>query len=415
MSLRWNKRKRDDDDGEFGGDRGGGAQALPVADSLAPDGIPRDGAEYLLTVRMADAKLPNFTKVPNPFGGLSETKGFTKAPRGLKHPSLPSEEWKLQFQQRLQAMRENLINAKIPEEDIERARLHRLPDSKDRPGWFHFLFGPQNALPKPTTTRTIKTEITDHIKEEDDEADEDEFIGTQPAILDFDDASTSDEEEPEAPPSTAAPVSKPLLIKKDTERASGEVGSSETPAITSSAKIFKPVQPSAALLKRINQYTVQHLLMFYEYWMRQALDGEDVALYTPSTNQASSSTEPIAQPIISPFHLQWLLALLTRYQNDLMDSNHMSNLRSLARASIALICVSLERERTMRTDLVHATPHRGSNPPDDGYNGKQRDGPSGRAGLWMVVAAVATVWGQADLWDEANDSLHQLDDSMEWP
>lgn len=54
MSTHWHKRKRDDYDEDDGiddvGDRPGG-QALPVARSLQADGIPRDGAEYLLTVR----------------------------------------------------------------------------------------------------------------------------------------------------------------------------------------------------------------------------------------------------------------------------------------------------------------------------------------------------------------------------
>lgn len=49
-AARWQKRKRDDDDDDAGDDHLNG-QALPVARSLQPDGIPRDGAEYLLTVR----------------------------------------------------------------------------------------------------------------------------------------------------------------------------------------------------------------------------------------------------------------------------------------------------------------------------------------------------------------------------
>lgn len=52
MAAVWsNKRKRDDYEVDEGFNDRPGSQALPVARSLASDGIPRDGAEYLLTVR----------------------------------------------------------------------------------------------------------------------------------------------------------------------------------------------------------------------------------------------------------------------------------------------------------------------------------------------------------------------------
>ena len=53
MAARWNKRKRDDWDDEDTEDERVGTQVLPVARSLPSDGVPRDGAEYLLAVRYA--------------------------------------------------------------------------------------------------------------------------------------------------------------------------------------------------------------------------------------------------------------------------------------------------------------------------------------------------------------------------
>lgn len=58
MTTRWNKRKRDDWDDEDAGDARPGSQVLPVARALPSDGIPRDGAEYLLTVRYATVCYP---------------------------------------------------------------------------------------------------------------------------------------------------------------------------------------------------------------------------------------------------------------------------------------------------------------------------------------------------------------------
>ena len=84
-----------------------------------------------------------------------------------------------------------------------------------------------------------------------------------------------------------------------------------------------------------------------------------------------------------------------------MDGKEVSALRSLARVCIATICWSLEKEllKLPRSDALTNTLDTDAD----------RDRATGRTSLWMVVAAVASVWGQSDIWGEANEKLHSMD------
>jgi len=86
-----------------------------------------------------------------------------------------------------------------------------------------------------------------------------------------------------------------------------------------------------------------------------------------------------------------------------MDGKEVSALRSLARVCIATICRSLESE------LLQPPGSGTSAPNTDTADPAVRDRITGRTSLWMVVAAVASVWGQTDIWEEANEKLHSLD------
>jgi hypothetical protein len=84
-----------------------------------------------------------------------------------------------------------------------------------------------------------------------------------------------------------------------------------------------------------------------------------------------------------------------------MDGKEISALRSLARVCIATICRSLEKELLTSPDSNALSTGAAST--------ADRDRVTGRTSLWMVVAAVASVWGQSDIWEEANEKLHSLD------
>jgi hypothetical protein len=86
-----------------------------------------------------------------------------------------------------------------------------------------------------------------------------------------------------------------------------------------------------------------------------------------------------------------------------MDGKEVSALRSLARVCIATIC------RSLRSELLKPPGSDTSAPNTDAGDPAVRDRITGRTSLWMVVAAVASVWGQSDIWEEANEKLHSLD------
>lgn len=90
-----------------------------------------------------------------------------------------------------------------------------------------------------------------------------------------------------------------------------------------------------------------------------------------------------------------------------MESKDVSNLRSLARVSVELICRSIQQEQEVRQLNSESGIH--DVLLDDRNSGRERDRITGRTGLWMVVTAVVTIWGQADIWDEANEKLHTMD------
>lgn len=99
-----------------------------------------------------------------------------------------------------------------------------------------------------------------------------------------------------------------------------------------------------------------HVLMYFAHWIHLHL--EDPA-ETPHP--------------LSTAHLAWAFALLARVEA-VPSADDTAQLRSLARGCVGLIRA---REGT------------------DEYT----------VGCWMVLAAVASVWAQHDLWEDAEDAL----------
>jgi hypothetical protein len=137
--------------------------------------------------------------------------------------------------------------------------------------------------------------------------------------------------------------------------------------------------------------------LFYEYWLRESLAGNPSISISPQRLDGSDAT----CVAISRHHSTWLFGLIARYDNDVMDGKEISALRSLARVCIATICRSLEKELLTSPDSNALSTGAAST--------ADRDRVTGRTSLWMVVAAVASVWGQSDIWEEANEKLHSLD------
>jgi hypothetical protein len=107
--------------------------------------------------------------------------------------------------------------------------------------------------------------------------------------------------------------------------------------------------------------------------------------------------------------------LLAHYDNVIATSRDISSLRSIARSCVRLI------SRSLRHGTTSAIPaeDRASIDSIPGTEGQSKDAllegvnifpldderESGRSACWMIVAAITFVWGQLDLWDDANKIL----------
>jgi hypothetical protein len=111
-------------------------------------------------------------------------------------------------------------------------------------------------------------------------------------------------------------------------------------------------------------------------------------------------------------HMRWIFALLTRIDL-LCSADEISSLRSLARACLALILVVRRRKVESRllspnheqadrtTDTSEVETH--VTPLDTGRDPKTLS----ECSMWFVFCAVASIWGQRDLWDDADEALRQ--------
>ena len=95
---------------------------------------------------------------------------------------------------------------------------------------------------------------------------------------------------------------------------------------------------------------------------------------------ASSSIKPPTgvPTLLSAVDGQWLFALLATLP-DLLDSNELSTLRTIARvcrsAAVHLAAIPVPASKAETASWLEQS-----------------------ASCWQVVAAVASVWGQSDLW-----------------
>lgn len=111
--------------------------------------------------------------------------------------------------------------------------------------------------------------------------------------------------------------------------------------------------------------------MYFTYWIQQHLE------------QPAARVCPISET-----HARWMFVLLARV-DDFITADEQSSLRTLARG-----CISLIRERMQQ-------------PPAEDPSDRIIGVPS----CWMVVAAVTGMWGQRDLWMDAESMLSELSTS----
>ncbi|KIY74219.1 hypothetical protein CYLTODRAFT_416470 [Cylindrobasidium torrendii FP15055 ss-10] len=134
-----------------------GRQILPVANLPGNyDGEPMDGLEYLFMVRRDARKLPDFTRVTNPFA----TKSPVLAPvaqdfKKPSHPSLPSVEWRATLLNRFRHIQRYSFVPSSTDVQLPYTRL--MPPQKERDLWWSFLSGrPESDWNPPKKPRKIK-------------------------------------------------------------------------------------------------------------------------------------------------------------------------------------------------------------------------------------------------------------------
>lgn len=113
----------------------------------------------------------------------------------------------------------------------------------------------------------------------------------------------------------------------------------------------------------------------------------------------------LMQPDTSAFrmtetHARWIFVLLSRVE-DHISADDTSLLRNLARASLALL-KDMIGKRAIHTDPPStSTATREENIGGDEICISERS-------CWIIVTAVTGIWGQRDLWMDAEDMLARL-------
>jgi survival motor neuron (SMN) interacting protein 1 (SIP1) len=146
--------------------------------------------------------------------------------------------------------------------------------------------------------------------------------------------------------------------------------------------------------------------MYFTHWFNLYLGSLDA-----NSNNDDKTTGTYAPTDI---HMRWIFALLTRI--DLFCSaDEMSCLRNLARACLALISVvrrrkvgssqpSADDEQTDRTTEMDTS---GAETYTTRLDSSGDHKTLSECSIWVVFCAVTSIWGQRDLWDDADEALRQ--------
>ncbi|EMD40899.1 hypothetical protein CERSUDRAFT_149434 [Gelatoporia subvermispora B] len=377
------KRKVSELDGSDDDEPSLGRQVLPVANLPADfNGEPLDGMQYLFMVRRDARTLPHVIRVANPYELQYEPiVAVAEASMSQSNQSfLPSEEWRDKFLKRFRNFRKNAVQ---PTLDVQRPcqRGKVLPDKREREYWWAFLAGrPHAEWDPPKKPRPNKLDKWQ--KQAQYSRGMRSFSPEQSvASLDYDEQPESERHEETwqlngdgevelATTATAQSLPTPgdIPAYQETQIASVNAG----PAGESEVDFAKPKprEPTPFLMQNIDHRYALHLLMYFTYWMNIQLESRGL---------------PFTQLTLT--HARWIFALLA-HVDDYLSGDEMSLLRSLARA-----CMSLLKD-------CSCTPkHEGDS--------VASDGPMDTASCWMIITAVIGVWGQRDLWMDAEAMLTQ--------
>ncbi|KAH9824176.1 survival motor neuron interacting protein 1-domain-containing protein [Melampsora americana] len=139
--------------------------------------------------------------------------------------------------------------------------------------------------------------------------------------------------------------------------------------------------PIPTFLKALDQVTVVAILTHYTGWIEERLDSLMALIEhhneTPKNDPGVNTTHEIT--LLSAHDGSWLLGLLS-ILDSVLTAQDIYRLRALARACkrVAQIADAASKQAVSQDDSSYHEAAAG----------------------WMVVAAIADVWGQKDLWDD---------------
>jgi hypothetical protein len=214
---------------------------------------------------------------------------------------------------------------------------------------------------------------------------------------------------PPPPPVTTAPMTAPSSTL------------SPTPQIPEYDKL--PQLPTPSLILSIPRTSIIHVLSHFNEWFTERMETYEQELnWVPSTIfappalrrkpvgggtkpngsgggvavkpmvvPAQKKKESLVAPLPSPHEVHWILSLLSRL-NDLLDGDDLSNLRLLGKTLVEMI----EASEKAPVLAVKKDSGKGKTIEERRIRNEEEEA---RARCWMIVAAIAGVWKQEDLWN----------------
>ncbi|KAH9927173.1 uncharacterized protein BXZ73DRAFT_49051 [Epithele typhae] len=373
------KRKADDLESSDDEEPALGRQVLPVANLPdAFDGEPTDGLQYLFMVRRDARLLPHVIRVANPYE-LPQPPPPDEGSNGSASSSsprknvLPSEEWRETFLWRFKNFRKNSVQPTI-HIHIPDSSAKSTPDKKERDLWWAFLAGrPESEWnpPKKQKQQKLSRWQQHNLKKTAREFEDPSYdaplpydLGQSSADLDHQSADFQHH------PANGTPDFSDL--------STGQPPSTSSTGPRSASSLCLPREPTPVVLQHIDHKYAIHLLMYFTHWISVRLE-EGHLPYTDITQA----------------HARWMFALLSRVE-EWISGDETSLLRGLARGCMELMAES--RRKVSLAAIPGAVPSEG---------GEDRFVDEGA--LWMILTAIAGVWGQKDLWEDAENTLLRVE------
>ncbi|KAI1786655.1 hypothetical protein LXA43DRAFT_1032771 [Ganoderma leucocontextum] len=369
-----------------------GRQVLPVANLPDTfDGVPVDGLQYLFTVRRDARLLPYTTRVANPYEipdpplpEVTSMQGAGAVGEDRSRDVLPSEEWRETFLRRFKNFRKNSVQPTI-HVHIPDSSAKLMPDKKERDLWWAFLAGrPEsewNPPKKPKQPKPSRWQQRSQKRPQTNLQEAQEDIS-----LPYD---VGEPCGPDVAPDTGASLAvvRPSPAWQSTQIALETYGTyhqplspatdppiDPMPVIEDSIEVAltcSPREPTPALLQHIDHKYAMHLLMYFGHWITLRFE-EGHLPHTDITNA----------------HGRWMFILLSQVE-DWISGDETSLLRTLARG-----CMELTVEQRKHPMAMESA---------------KESSMIDEKSCWMVITAIIGVWGQTDLWMDAEGMLSKVE------